>query len=168
MPPKEGSAPKPRAAPKSKSKDRAHEDENDDGGAAAAAARAVADESRRLVDVAVTRGVRVLQSEWPQHASLPRLTTALARHSCQILSRAKSTAPRELPLSKGALDETQRRMQEVVADTLARETQAVLGAADAGRDVVKTGKTRKNRCVPPKNVPRSQSPSSACSAHVAE
>ena len=70
MPPKEGGAPKLRAGggPKAKTKDKAQEEDPEDGGAAAAAARAVADESRRLVDVAVTRGVRVLQPEWPQHA----------------------------------------------------------------------------------------------------
>ena len=63
MPPKEG-APKARPKSKSAAAGNARGDDGDDGdnGVAAAAARACAEESRRLVDVAVTRGVRPLDA----------------------------------------------------------------------------------------------------------
>lgn len=66
MPPKEGAKAKPRGGA---GKDDEHQD--DGTAAAAAAARALAEESRRLVDAAVTRGVRdlsrALVAAWQAH-----------------------------------------------------------------------------------------------------
>ena len=101
MPPKDGAA---KARPKGKSADNARGDDDDgDNGAAAAAARACAEESRRLVDVAVTRGVRRLVALVRAFRATELMTRDLVGPaSRQLLSRAKAVAPRELPLSDGA------------------------------------------------------------------
>ena len=100
MPPKEA-APKARPKSKSAAAGNARGDDGDDGdnGVAAAAARACAEESRRLVDVSVTRGVRHLLLS---RRSRQVADAALYALLLQLLSRAKAVAPRELPISDGA------------------------------------------------------------------